>query len=149
MKCRGYFDGSVIYNRRKDAYCAFVLISGDGRIIHQSASRHRSANSQYAEGMALADLLRTALQYNIRSLEVFGDCQNIVITTKMRKQTDMNRHIIPLLDQFDDITIRWIKRRYNKYADKLCQLHRRGIPFEKSGGWFPQNGLPIWKEETI
>ena len=121
----GWFDGSAKPNPG-DCQIGCLLKGPHGeRYSHQQRIGYGSSSD--AEYQALIATLALAQQYGITRLQLYGDSQvviNDVNKLHPKKSAILKNYrlqALALIDQFQDINIRWIPRHKNEEADALSQ----------------------------
>lgn len=125
---RGWFDGSAHPNPGKLGIGALLLGPHGERVeISQPLDYGNSSEAEYA---ALTAVLQAALALNPPPVELllYGDSQvviNDVLETAAvgAKGLETQRAtVVALLQQFNQVSLRWIPRHRNGEADRLSQL---------------------------
>ena len=128
LSWRGWFDGSAHPNPGRLGIGALLLGPNGERIeVSEAAGYGSSSDAEYA---ALTALLRAAL--GIRpppvQLLLYGDSQVVIndvlgTTPQGAKGLETQRAtVVALLEQFTDVSLRWLPRHRNGEADRLSQL---------------------------
>lgn len=122
---RGWFDGSAHPNPGRLGVGALLLGPDGERIeVSQAAGHGSSSDAEYA---ALTAVLRAALDVRPVQLLLYGDSQVVIndvlgTTPAGAKGLEMHRAtVVTLLQQFPDVSLRWIPRHRNGEADRLSQ----------------------------
>ncbi|APA68862.1 ribonuclease HI family protein [Janthinobacterium sp. 1_2014MBL_MicDiv] len=135
---RGWFDGSAHPNPGKLGIGALLLGPHGERIEVSQAAGH--GNSSEAEYAALTAVLQAALGVRPPQLLLYGDSQvvinDVLGTTPVgaRGLETQRATVVALLEQFNDVTLRWIPRHRNGEADRLSQL--------AIAGWVEEEAIP-------
>ena len=135
---RGWFDGSAHPNPGRLGIGALLLGPDGERIeISEAAGDGDSSDAEYA---ALTALLRAAIKLKPAQLLLCGDSQvviNDVLGTTPVGAKGLETHratVVALLEQFNDVSLRWLPRHRNGEADRLSQL--------AIAGWVEDAALP-------
>lgn len=125
---RGWFDGSAHPNPGKLGLGALLLGPNGERIeISEPLDYGNSSEAEYA---ALIAMLQAALALKPPPVELllYGDSQVVIndvleTTAVGAKGLETQRAtVVALLQQLNQVTLRWIPRHRNGEADKLSQL---------------------------
>ncbi|WP_215409535.1 ribonuclease HI family protein [Janthinobacterium sp. JC611] len=123
---RGWFDGSAHPNPGKLGIGALLLGPDGERIeVSEAAGYGSSSDAEYA---ALTAVLRAALGVRPVQLLLYGDSQVVIndvlgTTPAGAKGLEVQRAtVVALLQQFPDVSLRWLPRHRNGEADRLSQL---------------------------
>lgn len=125
---RGWFDGSAHPNPGKLGIGALLLGPNGERIeVSEGAGYGSSSDAEYA---ALTALLRAALAVRPPPVQLllYGDSQVVIndvlgTTPVGAKGLETQRAtVVALLEQFTDVSLRWLPRHRNGEADRLSQL---------------------------
>ncbi|QKY03175.1 ribonuclease HI family protein [Janthinobacterium lividum] len=125
---RGWFDGSAHPNPGKLGIGALLLGPNGERIeVSEAAGYGSSSDAEYA---ALTAVLQAALKVRPppAQLLLYGDSQvvinDVLGTTPLgAKGLETQRAtVVALLEQFTDVSLRWLPRHRNGEADRLSQL---------------------------
>jgi len=110
-----------------------VLKSPDGQRIDQISERIGPAINTVAEYRALIDGLKLARRHGIQRIRVFLDSELVVDQVNGRAKV-RKEHIRPLhaeacslVDEFPNIRVSWVPRKWNKEADELADKALRGL----------------------
>jgi ribonuclease HI len=125
---RGWFDGSAHPNPGKLGIGALLLGPQGERIEVSEALDY--GNSSEAEYAALIAVLQAALALSPPPVELllYGDSQVVIndvlgSTPQGAKGLETQRAtVVALLQQLNNVTLRWIPRHRNGEADRLSQL---------------------------
>ncbi|MEG2032871.1 MAG: ribonuclease HI family protein [Janthinobacterium sp.] len=125
---RGWFDGSAHPNPGKLGIGALLLGPNGERIEVSAAAGHGSSSD--AEYAALTAVLQAALKLRPPPVQLLlhGDSQVVIndvlgTTPVGAKGLEVHRaSVVALLQQFNDVSLRWIPRHRNGEADRLSQL---------------------------
>ena len=125
---RGWFDGSAHPNPGKLGIGALLLGPEGERIeVSQAAGYGSSSDAEYAALIAVLQAAQ-AVRPPPEQLLLFGDSQVVIndvlgTTPVGAKGLDMHRAtVVALLEQFNDVSLRWLPRHRNGEADRLSQL---------------------------
>ncbi|OEZ50237.1 bifunctional RNase H/acid phosphatase [Janthinobacterium sp. MP5059B] len=125
---RGWFDGSAHPNPGKLGIGALLLGPNGERIeVSEAAGYGSSSDAEYA---ALTAVLQAALKVRPPPVQLllYGDSQvvinDVLGTTPLgAKGLETQRAtVVALLEQFTDVSLRWLPRHRNGEADRLSQL---------------------------
>jgi ribonuclease HI len=125
---RGWFDGSAHPNPGKLGIGALLLGPNGERIeVSEPAGYGSSSDAEYA---ALTALLQAALGVRPPPVQLllYGDSQVVIndvlgATPVGAKGLEMHRAtVVALLEQFTEVSLRWLPRHRNGEADRLSQL---------------------------
>ena len=125
---RGWFDGSAHPNPGKLGIGALLLGPNGERIeVSQAAGYGSSSDAEYA---ALTAVLQAALGVRPPPVQLllYGDSQVVIndvlgTTPVGAKGLETQRAtVVALLQQFTDVSLRWLPRHRNGEADRLSQL---------------------------
>ena len=125
---RGWFDGSAHPNPGKLGIGALLLGPNGERIeVSEAAGYGSSSDAEYA---ALTAVLRTALGVRPPPVQLllYGDSQVVIndvlgTTPVGAKGLEVQRAtVVALLEQFTEVSLRWLPRHRNGEADRLSQL---------------------------
>ena len=125
---RGWFDGSAHPNPGKLGIGALLLGPNGERIeVSQAAGYGSSSDAEYA---ALAAVLQAALGVRPPPVQLllYGDSQVVIndvlgTTPAGAKGLETQRAtVVALLEQFTEVSLRWLPRHRNGEADRLSQL---------------------------
>jgi ribonuclease HI len=125
---RGWFDGSAHPNPGKLGIGALLLGPNGERIEVSEAAGY--GNSSEAEYAALTTVLQAALKVHPPPVQLllYGDSQVVIndvmgTTPVGAKGLETQRAtVVALLEQFTEVSLRWIPRHRNGEADRLSQL---------------------------
>ena len=125
---RGWFDGSAHPNPGKLGIGALLLGPNGERIEVSEAAGY--GNSSEAEYAALTAVLQAALKVRPPPVQLllYGDSQVVIndvlgTTPVGAKGLETQRAtVVALLEQFTEVSLRWIPRHRNGEADRLSQL---------------------------
>jgi len=159
---RGWFDGSAHPNPGKLGLGALLLGPYGERVEISEPLEY--GNSSEAEYAALITVLQAALALSPPPVELllYGDSQVVindvleVASVGARGLETQRATAVALLQQFNNVTLRWIPRHRNGEADRLSQLaivawresstptaERPGS--DPEGECRPMGGIPITK----
>ena len=125
---RGWFDGSAHPNPGKLGIGALLLGPNGERIeVSQAAGYGSSSDAEYA---ALTAVLQAALGVRPPPVQLllYGDSQVVIndvlgTTPAGAKGLETQRAtVVALLQQFTEVSLRWLPRHRNGEADRLSQL---------------------------
>ena len=125
---RGWFDGSAHPNPGKLGIGALLLGPNGERIeVSQAAGYGSSSDAEYA---ALTAVLQAALGVRPPPVQLllYGDSQVVIndvlgTTPAGAKGLETQRAtVVALLEQFTEVSLRWLPRHRNGEADRLSQL---------------------------
>lgn len=121
MLYEGWFDASVLPLKRSTTV-AYIIRHHSGRVIYARSYRIRYIkNSQEAEAYALRCLLTYAQVHNLKSLDIFGDCRNLIEDINGRQKKRTSQEIAQKIKEIGVCRIRWVPRDQNEIADRLSR----------------------------
>ena len=129
---QGWFDGSALPNPGRIGM-GLVLQAPDGRLLERASLARDTGCSNEAELHALCALLELAREQGVRRLHIYGDSSVTVSYVNGADATDIERLLLlirrsqALLNEFDEISLRWIPRHRNAAADGLSR-RALGLP---------------------
>ena len=125
---RGWFDGSAHPNPGKLGIGALLLGPNGERIeVSQAAGYGSSSDAEYAALLAVLQAALTVRPAPVQLL-LYGDSQVVIndvlaTTPAGAKGLETQRAtVVALLEQFTDVSLRWLPRHRNGEADRLSQL---------------------------
>lgn len=125
---RGWFDGSAHPNPGKLGIGALLLGPNGERIeVSEAAGYGSSSDAEYA---ALTAVLQAALKVRPPPVQLllYGDSQVVIndvlgTTPVGASGLEVQRAtVVALLEQFTEVSLRWLPRHRNGEADRLSQL---------------------------
>jgi ribonuclease HI len=136
----------------------YVIRTINGRLLARVGRACGEGTVNVAEYLSMIDALRHAFRLGIRVVEVCSDSQLMVrqltgrYKVKDRRLRRLVREIKDLLPAFIRVSVKWVSRESNLYAD---QLSRHTVyeevplgPTGKSGGRFPR-ALHAWQAALV
>jgi ribonuclease HI len=121
-----HIDGAARGNPGPAAYA--YVIERDGHPVVEHSEAIGKATNNVAEYTALLRALEKAAQLALRRLVVFSDSELLVkqISGEYRvKHPDLQSlfaYAEQLIDRFDSVKLRHVRREQNKRADELCNI---------------------------
>ena len=134
MEATLYFDGGI---RQGTMAYGWILLEpyNEIRVLASGNRTCGTGTSNIAEYRALIAGLQGSLKAGVDIIHIIGDSQLIirqVIGAYKAKKPELIRHrdrVLELLNQFEDYSIKWVPRHFNKKADALVNevfLKRKG-----------------------
>lgn len=128
---RLYFDGACLpYNPGGIATYGYVIYDKYDNIIAEDyniITEYKKTNNNIAEYVALIKGLEKCLELGIKKINVFGDSQLVIYQSqniykcKSPNLYNLYNYVQHLKNNFKEITLTWIKRDKNIYADYLSK----------------------------
>lgn len=121
-----HIDGASRGNPGPAAYAYVIAVSG--KPVIEVAERLGRVTNNVAEYTALVRALAAAREEGIRKLEVFSDSELLVkqmsgaYRVKKEELKALYEEAQDLVDHFDKVEVRHVRRSLNKRADELCNL---------------------------
>ena len=126
LKYKGFFDGASAGNPGKMG-TGFVIFNEKDDVIIEGSEYIGVGTNNEAEYQALISLLEFAVENKIETLEVFGDSK-LVIEQVLGRWKVKAENLKPfakiaqnLFSKVPNISINWIGRDFNTFADKLSK----------------------------
>lgn len=121
-----HLDGASRGNPGPAAF-AFVIAAADG-LIAEEAGRLGSTTNNVAEYTALVRALTAAQERGLTHLNIFSDSELMVkqVTGLYRVKNEQLKPLYEeactLIDTFESVALKHVRREQNKRADELCNL---------------------------
>jgi ribonuclease HI len=120
---QAFFDGSV---DRENQICTigYIVLSPKGKVVRQYANKlpQYIDNSVMVEIQSFNELLRCIIRHNIRDIIIRSDCKHLVDHINTNSNKKPYRKSKEYVQQIPNFKLEWVPRKYNKYADMLCDL---------------------------
>lgn len=119
-----YFDGGI---RQGIMAYGYLLVDTQNEAVVLKTGKRTcgTGTSNISEYRALIAGLKGSLQHGVDIIHIIGDSQLIikqVLKVFKVNKPELKRHrdhVLELLEQFEDFSIKWVPRRQNKRADAL------------------------------
>ncbi|WP_170163369.1 reverse transcriptase-like protein [Brevibacillus gelatini] len=121
---KAYFDASYNWSNGT-ATLAYVIYNPKKKAIDKEIFITTTDDSNHAEWIALARLLRKLKELGIKNVIICGDNRNVIDIANGRGKGERNvskRKIIEeYIPHFKNITFKWVARNENNEADRLSK----------------------------
>lgn len=125
MKIIAECDGSG--NSPRGSSCGAVLMDENREVLLERSELLPVGTNNVAEYRGVLLVIKTAIELEATSLEIFSDSQLIVnqVNDEWQVKDDsllsLRDEVWDLASALQDVSIHWFRREHNKRADKLCR----------------------------